>query len=330
MKGFAMRTSPLGHTLVIANPTAHSGRGATGIEFTRRFLESYDNATQGFDLLVTQASGDACSMAASATGYDTVLALGGDGVIHETVNGLMAIPRDSRPALGIIPFGSGNDFAKTLGMRANDASAALAQLVRGTRRPIELGHVVSDATDADGSPLESFFMETLSFGLDAAIAIDTTHKRADGTSEEGEQLFLTSGLKILSKASAGYPCSFSLDGGERISTRALILAIQNGPTYGGGFRICPTSVPDDGLLDVCFNVKNPSIPHVLALFGLARFGHHVRSSVIRTEKARTVEVSFDEEVPPCQVDGEEFLGSHFTVEVVPNALDVIAPEGCAW
>ena len=325
-----MPTSPLGRTLVIANPAAHSGKGAQGIDFTRRFLEAYDSATQGFELLVTQAAGDAEHMAAEARGFDTVVALGGDGVIHETVNGLARIPREGRPALGIIPFGSGNDFAKTLGMVANDAQTALAQLVAGTRRTIELGHVTSNVCDEAGNPLEARFMETLSFGLDAAIAIDTTNKRADGTREEGEQLFLTSGLKILSRASAGYPCTFSLDGGAPIQTRALILAIQNGPTYGGGFRICPAAVPDDGLLDVCFNVKNPSIPHVLALFGLARFGRHVRSSAIRAEKARRIEVAFDADVPPCQVDGEEFWGSHFVVEVEPGALDVIVPEGCAW
>ena len=107
-------------------------------------------------------------------------------------------------------------------------------------------------------------------------------------------------------------------------------SIQNGPTYGGGFRICPASVPNDGLLDVCFNVKNPSLPRVMALFGMARFGLHVRSSAIRAERARTVDVAFDEEVPPCQVDGEEFFGSHFHVEVLPDALDVIAPRDCPW
>lgn len=325
-----MNTSPLGRTLVIANPAAHSGKGARGIEFTRRFFDAYEGVTSEHELLVTRAAGDAVGMAAGAAGFDTVVALGGDGIIHEVVNGLMELPRDARPALGIIPFGSGNDFARTLGIAANNAEASLAQLVRGARRTIELGRVTSDATDDGGLPLVSHFMETLSFGLDAAIAIDTTNKRSDGTQEEGSQLYLTSGLKILSKASAGYPCTFSLDGGEPISVRALILAIQNGPTYGGGFRICPASVPNDGLLDVCFNVKNPSLPRVMALFGMARFGLHVRSNAIRAERAHTVDVAFDEEVPPCQVDGEEFFGSHFHVEVLPDALDVIVPRDCPW
>ena len=188
-------------------------------------------------------------MAADADGFDTVVALGGDGVIHEVVNGLMRRPRDRRAQLGVIPLGSGNDYARTLGMARNDVEAAFAQLVRGSARPVEVGRVNG-----------THFMQTLSFGLDAAIALDTTDRRAANTSQEGEALFVTSGLKILSRAGRGFPCTARLDDEPPLELSALIFAVQVGPSYGGGFKICPDADPSDGLLDVCYNVRRPALP----------------------------------------------------------------------
>ena len=248
-KGLIMPHSPLGKTLVIANPSAHSGAGEKGARFAEDFLKSFSSATKGFEVIRTKAPEDAIDMAASASGYDTVLALGGDGIIHEVVNGLMAIQRDIRPQLGIIPMGSGNDYARTLGMRKNDVQGALAQLVRGVARPCDLGLVNG-----------VHFMETLSFGLDAAIANDTTIKRAEGTSQEGEELFIRSAIKILSEAKEGFKVSATFDEDDPVDLCSIIFAIQVGPTYGGGFRICPEADPSDGYLDTCYNVKLPQLP----------------------------------------------------------------------
>lgn len=306
-----MAQSPLGRTLLIANPAAHSGKGATGADFARHFLGSYATATRGYEVRLTQGPGDAVGIAAGAVGFDTVLALGGDGVIHEVVNGLMRLPESARPQLGVIPLGSGNDYARTLGMARNDVEGAFAQLVRGTVRELEVGRVNG-----------VHFMQTLSFGLDAAIALDTTDRRAANTSQEGEALFITSGLKILSRAKGGFPCTASFDDEGPVDLKTLIFAVQVGPTYGGGFRICPDADPGDGLLDVCYNVRKPLLPHLLALFGLARSGRHARSSVVSLRRIRHAVLDFAEE-PPCQVDGERLQGTHFEIDVIPRALRVV-------
>lgn len=306
-----MAQSPLGRTLLIANPAAHSGKGAAGADFARHFLGSYSTATRGYEVRLTQGPGDAVGIAAGAVGFDTVLALGGDGVIHEVVNGLMRLPASARPQLGVIPLGSGNDYARTLGMVKNDVEGAFAQLVRGTVRELEVGRVNG-----------VHFMQTLSFGLDAAIALDTTDRRAANTSQEGEALFVTSGLKILSRAKGGFPCTASFDDEGPVDLKTLIFAVQVGPTYGGGFRICPDADPGDGLLDVCYNVRKPLLPHLLALFGLARSGRHARSSVVSLRRIRHAELDFAEE-PPCQVDGERLQGTHFEIDVIPRALRVV-------
>jgi len=322
----------LGHTLIIANPASHSGKGALAAERVRRFFELYSNATESFEIQMTQAPLNAVEIAANAGEKDTVIALGGDGVIHEVVNGLMAIDRTKRPRLGIIPMGSGNDFARTLNSTFNNPDAALSEILHGGTRVIDLGLVTSDARPTGltpGSP-GTYFMETLSFGLDAAIAIDTTDRRAEGTSTEGSALFLTSSVKIVMAGSSGWSCRASIDGEEPIELTTLMFAIQNGPTYGGGFRICPDSVPSDGLLNLCFNVKKPSILRLLLLLALARFGKHTRSRAVRLRTAKSVILDFPEKAAPAQVDGEKLEGSHFEISVVPQALEVIVPPVCPW
>ena len=306
-----MAHSPLGRTLLIANPAAHSGKGAAGADFARHFLGSFSSATRGYEIRLTEGPGDATEIAAEADGFDTVLALGGDGVIHEVVNGLMRRPLVRRAQLGVIPLGSGNDYARTLGMVKNDVEGAFAQLVRGSARSMEVGCVNG-----------VHFMQTLSFGLDAAIAIDTTARRAANTSQEGEALFITSGLKILSGARDGFPCTARFDDEKPVDLKTLILAVQVGPSYGGGFMICPDADPTDGLLDVCYNVRKPMLPHLLALFGLARSGRHARSRVVNLRRIQHAVLDFEKE-PPCQVDGEKLDGTHFEIDVVPHALRVI-------
>lgn len=324
-----MPTNNLGRTLVIANPASHSGKGAAAAERVRRFFESYDSVTDAFDIELTRAPLDAVDIAAAAGGMDTVIALGGDGLIHEVVNGLMAIDERDRPRLGIIPMGSGNDFARTLGCTFNHPEAALEEMLSGRPCSFDLGLVTSD--QQPHGPLANspgtYFMETLSFGIDAAIAIDTIDRRAAGTSQEGSALFATSSVKIVAAGSAGYPSHVSIDGEEPIDLTTLVFAVQNGPTYGGGFRICPEADPTDGTLNLCYNVKKPFVLHLLVLLGLARFGKHVRSSAVRLRTASTVTLDFPERAVPCQVDGEPLEGAHFEVSVVPHALEVIVPQG---
>ena len=309
-----MGTSPLGRTLVIANPAANRGEGAEGAAFVQRFLDSYRGATTSHKVILTKAAGDAQNLAREARDFDSVIALGGDGVIHEVVNGLMDRDENDRPQLGIVPMGSGNDYARTLGMAINDPSHALAQLVRGHVTPLEVGRVNG-----------VHFMETLSFGMDAAIALDTVRRRQEETpSQHGEGLFITSGIRIFSEGSNGWPCRARFDERPEVTLPTVIFAVQVGPTYGGGFAICPNADPSDGLLDACYNVKIPSRPWLLSLLGLARFGRHTGSSCVNLLKFTHATMDFETQ-PPCQVDGEELCGTHFEVDVIPKALRVIVP-----
>lgn len=320
----------MGNTLVIANPAAHSGKGAEAAEYVQRLLKQQAENIRAYasgvtpagdhmqsGLVLTQRPGEATLLAAEARTRDTVIALGGDGIVHEVVNGLMRLSPAERPRLGVIPLGSGNDFARTLSMRRNDPSGAIAQLLAGSERPIDLGRVNG-----------VYFVQTLSFGLDAAVALDTTRRRVNNTPLAGAGLFATSGMRIFSAGLRSWPYAAKFDG-ERAFGDDVVFAVQNGPTYGGGFRICPEAKPADGLLDVCYSLYEPSMPYTLAVFARARFGAHTHAKALAFRRVHELELEFPRHsAPPCQVDGEKLEASRYTVEVEPRALRVIVPPEC--
>ena len=313
-----MPSRNLGRTLIIANPASHSGKGEAAALFATRFFSSFQSVTATCEVMLTEAPGDGLHMAEAGYQYDTVIALGGDGIIHEVINGLMHIDKELRPRLGIIPMGSGNDFARTIRIRKNDPERAISELLQSIDKPLDLGKVN-----------DVYFMQTLSFGVDAAIALDTTDRRAEHTKQVGAGLFVTSGLKLISRGMRGWNYVAQIDD-EHIEGIDVAFAVQNGPTYGGGFRICPAAVPNDGLLDICFSTTRPSTPHSLALFGLARFGKHTKSKRLHMRQARHVEIHFPEEQPPCQVDGERLEAEHYVIDVVPKVLRVFVSRTCSW
>lgn len=310
-----MSISKLGRTLVIANPAARNGRGAQGAEFVRRFLDTYEAATDGFEVRLTDGPGHATEMARAATSFSTVVALGGDGVIHEVVNGLMKIGPKLRPQLGIIPLGSGNDFARTLHVERDAPEASLGQLLKGRPRSLDLGLVNG-----------TYYCQTLSFGLDAAIAIGTMSSRTEGGTH-GARLYVNEGIRIFTQNLRDYAYHGTFDG-TPVDGASVVFALQVGPTYGGGFEVCPSADPTDGLLDVCRSVRTPSVATTLSLFARARFGQHTGSDVLEFGRVQHAVLDFDEE-PPCQADGEELAGTHFDVQSIPAALDVIVPVSFA-
>ena len=314
-----MSPDSFGKTLVIADPLARQGEGESAALFATQFFSSFSASTSSCEVRFTETREDARIMACSANGYRTVIALGGDGVVHEVVNGMMAISDDERPRLGIIPLGAGSDFARTLHMSRNDPRRALTELAQGTERTIDLGHVNDE-----------YFMQTLSFGLDAAIAHDAIDRWSDGSRKPNDILFVTSGFKVLVNNLRGWHYNATIDG-EPLAGSGIAFAVQNGPTYGGGFHICPDAVPNDGKLNLFLTLKKPTLPHSLLLFGLIRFGWHTKSHVVGTKHVNHLEVSFSGyDQPPCQIDGKRIVAERYVVDAVPACLRVIVSKSCPW
>lgn len=119
--------------LLIVNPAAKHGETEKLLPAIERVLVDMPHET-----VVTTSPGHAVELAAQASGYDLVVACGGDGTVHEVLNGLMRIPPDTRPALGVLPTGSGNDTRRTLGVSEDLIKAAL-ELVTGERKRFDVG-----------------------------------------------------------------------------------------------------------------------------------------------------------------------------------------------
>lgn len=296
--------------LLIANPAAQNGRGATAAAQAEALLRAALPEAE-VEARVTAGPGHGRALAADAARFDAVVALGGDGIIHEAVNGLMALPPDARPALGVIPVGSGNDYASTLSM-ARDVARAVSQLADARPVRVDVGRVNG-----------VWFAETLSFGLDAAIALDTVERRRR-TGRTGTLLYLAAGLDQMVNHLDRRRYRASFDGGAPQEGEMFLFAVQNGPTYGGGFAVAPRASVADGRLDVV--VAHPPLTRrkALLLFMLAKDGRHTRFGELEFRQARSLHVEFDEPLP-VQVDGERLEGTAFDVSVEPRALRVLVP-----
>ena len=354
----------LGRTLIIANPVAQSGAGKRIAGQLQRFLALYHHDNASFELVYTEHMGHAVELAEAARDYDSVLALGGDGVVHEVANGIMRIDAEHRPALGVVPVGSGNDFARTLGLD-DYGGKDFARLLTCERVSLDVGRITYvPATGIEGAepqgcgragqhrtpnPAESspapmppdilpageitgttndtateYFVQTLSFGLDAAVAIGTVDLRAT-VALTGAPLYLMSGAGVFLRSFRSYPARVSIDGGAAQELRTFLMAIQLGPTYGSGFLICPEADPADGCFDLCYASGKATRAHALALLLRAKNGHHLSSPLIHTATARHLELSFERDDYPIQADGERLRARSMTVDLLPGELTVLRP-----
>ena len=303
-----------GRIALIANPAAQNGRGAWAAVEAASLLRARVG-DEGFQLLLTERPRHATALAASLDpSVGTVVALGGDGLISEVAAGLMERPVDERPALGVIPVGSGNDYAASLGVPTS-IGRAIDCVLAGRTAVVDVGRVNG-----------RYFVETLSFGLDAAIALDTVERRVR-TGRTGTRLYLESAVDQLFRHLNIYDFTARLTGGDAaaartVSAAAYLLAVQIGPTYGGHFRICPGAELDDGLLDLCYATPHLGPWKALAVLLAAKGGRHTGNRHIHLDRASRLVLDFAEE-PPGQIDGEKIEGTRFEIDCIPRSLTVI-------
>lgn len=303
--------SSLGKTLLIANPAAQNGNGMASALYAGKVLREALGG-DSFREVMTEGAGHGREVAATAQDYDTVVALGGDGLIHEVANGLMDIPEAKRPAMGVLPVGTGNDYARTLGMDF-EIEISVEQLLNARQQLFDVGCCNGE-----------YFVETLSFGLDAAIALDTVDRRKR-TGKTGTALFLESGIDVMLHKRDTFDYVMSLDGADEQRGQALIFAVQVGPSYGGGFTICPEASTSDGLLDLCIAHPPMGALKAVFIFLLAKNAHHTKFKQIDFHRTQKMSLSFEGKQPPVQVDGEPLCADTYEIECIPHALQVLVP-----
>jgi len=297
--------------LFVVNPTAGKGRGARVEEWLSRKLARSDI---DHHIVRTKGRGEAGGIARDAHA-DVVVAVGGDGTIHEIANGLIG----TKKILGIIPAGSGNDLVKSLGI-PQQRDEALRDLLGGSIRRFDAGRV-QWSTHPDGNFKERFFVNGLGIGFDAAVAKTASELRY----LSGTLLYLTAVLLTMRRYIPPL-LEISLQEAGKGARRQLLVAVGNGACAGGGFYLTPTAKADDGLLDVC-SIDAGSAFRILALVPKVLRGKHAGADGVTMYRGKEFTVSSDEPFP-VHADGE-FLGDSIRtlrVGVVAGMVPVVAPR----
>jgi YegS/Rv2252/BmrU family lipid kinase len=298
----------LGRTLFIVNPAAQHGE-------TRKLvpaIQSIITDVTDSDVQLSAGPRHAFDLVRTAVGYDTVVAVGGDGTAHEVINGIMAHDEGARPSFAVVPTGSGNDYAHTLGM-SDDLPTALAQIVAGGPRQVDLG--LCNGT---------WFGNSVSMGLDARVTVKAVELKVT-TGMSGLGLYLRALIHVLRHEYHSHHLTIQFDDDPPFETDALILAVTNGPTYGGGFKITPGSIPDDGLFDIC---RIDMIPKAEAFARLpfVVLGKHTKMRPVHMQRAKHITVVAEEPLEG-QIDGEVILNTTYDIQIVPSAMTAIVPSG---
>ncbi len=306
-----LKASPFGPLVIIANP--RSGRGKVGAHLAEieRILT---DAGLSYRIVRTTHPGHATEAArdALARGERYLVAAGGDGTVHEVLNGMID---DGRPiaedaVLGVVAAGSGCDFVRSFGL-PGDAVRAAGHLAGDQVRSVDVGKVTFTSGSAPGTEVTRYFANIAEAGLGGAVAA-----RASGLPAflGGAKYFVGFWLTL-----PGFgPRTVQLEAdGQEFGWRAFNVVVANCRFYGGGMQISPKSEPADGALEVLVMV-GPKSDAFTTLPKVYR-GTHLPHRHIMELRAGRVRVEADPPLP-IEADGEILGTTPATFEVVPGAV----------
>ena len=253
----------------------------------------------------------ASARAAVAKRPDALVVVGGDGMVHLGVNVLAG----KRVPLGIVPAGTGNDMARSLGIPYENAEAAIRALGDAlTRDPRTIDAARIRWTDPDGARGERWFGGALSAGFDAIV-----NERANSMHHPKGPSRYT--IAIMVELARLKPIHYRLTLDEQvIEVDGSMVSIGNGISLGGGMKITPDALLDDGLLDVMI-VKPLGRVKFLRIFPKVFSGTHTTLPEVRMERARRIRIEADGIV--VYGDGERLGPAPVDIELVPGALRVL-------
>jgi len=290
-----------GKSLIIANPISGSGRG---MDFAERARGMLSGNGVNVEVRFTSARGEAEALAAKAvdSGYSRVAACGGDGTVHEVVNALAG----TDVALGILPCGRGNDFARAAGIPSSPEKAA-SMLLQGHVRSFDLGKVN-----------DRYFSTVVTLGFDSEVA----RLVYDGEVPFKGMVAYLWGLARMLRTYGGVGLRMTGDFGT-VNQTVLLAATGNTSTYGGGIKIVPKASPTDGELDICL-VRMMSAARVLRIFPRVYWGGHLSHPDIFSYRTGSLKLETEQPVV-LFADGEPVGETPADIIAVPGALKVICP-----
>jgi YegS/Rv2252/BmrU family lipid kinase len=291
---------------VIVNPVAGRGAGERLLPQIRSLFREFP----GVEFTSTRVAGDEERLAeiAVSRGASDILVVGGDGTCSGAANAILAANATCR--FGVIPCGTGNDFAKTLGVAAYEPEKVRNLMQNKTDSVIDVGF-------AEGR----YFLNSCGFGFDPSV-LEATQKvrllKGDAVYVYSalRQLFSYRGIEVSANGVAGVEFG-----------RMLMVTISNGRSLGGAFKIAPHASVLDGKLDACFFSDSNVVERASLFIGALR-GTHLGMRAVSSASIEACNLTFARP-PSMEMDGELRIARSTTVELkcVPRALSVVAAPG---
>ncbi len=289
---------------MILNPAAGRGAGRKAKDPVARAFRA-----QGWsvDIVDTEGPGHGAELAARAArdGVAHVVAVGGDGTVHDVANGLVAA--GAAAVLGVVPLGTGNDFAKLVGVYRHTPERAVARLVTASPRRFDVGRALGE-----------YFVNSMGFGFGPAVV-----RTRNGM--PGLKGFLSYLVPVLRTFLTFRPPLFELRSAE-FGERGYMMMVEvcNGTTAGGEYKFAPDADPADGRLDVCL-IRKVSLPQFLTAIPRVMRGTHVTMKEVALFRTRELTIRSPDAPLLLHLDGElRDPGLHeCAVRVEPGRLKVL-------
>jgi len=283
----------------IVNPAAGNGKAYKMIPKIEKYMNE-KNIKYKFFITKYPGHGTVLAREAIKDDFEIVVAVGGDGTVHEVINGI----RDSNVALGIIPLGTGNDFARYFRIPKDVYKALEILLMKNTKF-------------IDSAVINKYITcnNVANIGIDADVAVQITRFKRFFS---GILAYTLSLINVLFKYKP-YNVKIDIDG-KMIKRKIMLAAFGNCSFYGGGFKILPDANPDDGYLDVII-VNEISKFKLLFLLPMAIFGKHTSLKCVETYKAEKIHIDAEKELALC-VDGEVILSNTIVLNVKRNSVKI--------
>jgi diacylglycerol kinase family enzyme len=332
-----------GSAVLVANPTAQSGRAAAAIERARRLL---DGAGIDHDFLPTEPDGGTVAVVRRAIdegGARLVIAMGGDGTFAEAAKGILASAHAAEVPLALLPTGTANDQAKSFGLATGEAGlASNIEVIRaGNTFPMDVGRV-ERLDEADRVTHQDLFFDSFSLGLGAAVLAERNRDRrrvADIPFVRAlyrDNLVYAGALMKKLTQRAGFHLEAVVDGQVFTYESVLDVIVKNTPVYGGEWVLAPAATADDGLLEMVpviglgdlttQMVSRLRIGSPIGDYELAQLGIQPTRPVPGREFTLTTFQPGVLEPPAAQVDGEEIpAGDRFRIVTLPRLLQMVVP-----
>lgn len=297
---------------LIVNPNADLGRAWHKASNLRPIVQEFGGADWAGTVYPTHAT--ELAKQAALEGYELIISAGGDGTTHEVVNGLMQVPLEQRPKLGIVPLGSGNDFAFAVGMNA-EPEYAIRQIFTGNPKWIDLGKV------EDNRGRVEYWDNALGIGFDAIVTIRSRRF----TAFSGFLIYLLAVMQTIILNSKAPHFQIKTDQ-KAWSDQLLLFILCNGNREGGGFHVYPPAQVNDGALNY---VGIPQVSRLMMLRLLPEVmrGTHLNLSLTRKGEFTEMEIQADQNLV-IHTDGEIFSGfgmdvRSLKVNLIPSAIQVV-------